>query len=648
MITNKNLLFICALLLVFPAVCSNVGIQLTSGWLIGFDLFFVLSGFTITAFFLEKPVPKIKPQILSALANLLPMMVELLLALSVTFFLCVIFFEAIELIEASKALLASLIFLSNLYFWKAGEFIDPVIRFNPFFHTWIISIWFQCVFFLFLLFKLRSFFPKPWLFVAILVAAATLSFMVAEYAKEEEMNAGFFLMPSRVWEFLLGSGAFLLRKRLTAVQIPNFLKLSLLLLCWGVIIASFALFEASTYPGLATLPSTLALVMILAITATNSTVKEMYDHETTKKIGRTLYSIFIWHQPIIVFPKRISGTDLDINELLLIFGIILVVAYNSRSFVDFIFRIAGNLSNISVKVISASFVCSLLFFGLLGVNSGGLPGRNIGPEVSDWNFDNRHLMLEVYALSNSVAAAHGHKSIHEFENVSWFNDKNTKSIIVIGNSYARDMFHILSKTKLSKTVNVSVKTVREFQDVLDGENNLFQNPNFKGADLVLISHRYYDFDIENLDAFLKEIVKMKKNVVLIENPHEFNFNSGKTLADVIIGRLASISDLQDISKQTSELINSVYFHQYKNNISKRPTVSAINETIKKLASKYGFTALNRMKLFCNEKQKLCEVVGPKLEKYFYDEGHVSLQGMSFFAKQIDNKAWLAPFLDVKK
>jgi peptidoglycan/LPS O-acetylase OafA/YrhL len=114
------------------------------GGFLGVDIFFVISGYLISLIILKEiEIKKGKFSFIDfykrRARRIFPALFTVMLF---TIPLVFYFVTPNFLIEYSKSLIFSLFFLSNYYFWKLGAGYDQIqfIGFQPFLHTWSLSI----------------------------------------------------------------------------------------------------------------------------------------------------------------------------------------------------------------------------------------------------------------------------------------------------------------------------------------------------------------------------------------------------------------------------------------------------------------------------------------------------------------------------
>ncbi|NDV87372.1 acyltransferase family protein [Aurantimonas aggregata] len=189
---------------VVPVILFHAGISGFDGGFLGVDVFFVISGFLITAIimaeletgrfslarFYERRARRILP------------------ALTVMMLVCLPFawmwMLPSELVRFGRSLAATAVFLSNVLYWRQTNYFSPDAELNPLLHTWSLSVEEQFYILFPLILMLMWSRSRRWV-VPLLVLGAVASVAVAEWGGRNAPAAAFFLAPSRAFELLLGS-----------------------------------------------------------------------------------------------------------------------------------------------------------------------------------------------------------------------------------------------------------------------------------------------------------------------------------------------------------------------------------------------------------------------------------------------------------
>ncbi|HQS03665.1 MAG: hypothetical protein B7Y07_08785 [Halothiobacillus sp. 24-54-40] len=192
-----------------------------AGGFIGVDVFFVLSGYLISGLILAEVETQRRFDALmfyaKRLKRLLPALMVVLLGTAILGWILVSPLRQASDAEAGQA---AAIWLSNFYFSaRVIDYFSAGLNSNLFLHTWSLSVeeqfylvWPWMLLFLYGVWRWQGApFSRRRLAIS-LGFVATLSLALSVYWSIKSPEAGFYLMPGRVWEFALGALVLLLRQ----------------------------------------------------------------------------------------------------------------------------------------------------------------------------------------------------------------------------------------------------------------------------------------------------------------------------------------------------------------------------------------------------------------------------------------------------
>ncbi|HEY1254156.1 MAG TPA: acyltransferase family protein [Terracidiphilus sp.] len=296
---------------VVSVVAFHIGAGHLMGGFVGVDVFFVISGYLISAIifseisgsrfsvlgFYERRVRRIFPALFGMLIVFSAVAIVLLLPT--------------ELVDYAKSLLASVLSCSNFYFWRHSGYFD-LPESNPLLHTWSLAVEEQFyILFPLCLVIIRRFFPLRLRFaVVVLFFASLLSSIVLVHS--DPVNA-FYMPYTRAWELLLGTmisqGIF---PRLHSSILRNLATLAGM----GLILYSTFYYTARTpFPGFAALPPCIGSALIIgAGEYGRSFIGKLLSWRPVVFVGLISYSLYLWHWPVIVLHSM--GFSISLNDVL--------------------------------------------------------------------------------------------------------------------------------------------------------------------------------------------------------------------------------------------------------------------------------------------------------------------------------------------
>ena len=340
-----------------------------SGGFVGVDVFFVISGFLITGILareVEQGTFSLRRFWTRRLRRIAP---ASLVVTVVTLLAGMVMLMPNDLIPLAKATIAQQTMLTNVYEWRNTGYFDTH-RPRPLLHMWSLAVEEQFYLFYPLLF-VRLPMHRRGLVRAILWGAMLVSLVLSVYATSYRSGmAGFFLLPFRAWELLLGGLAALEmpRRPLGALRAN-----ALALLGLGLIVVPCITYnEKMQFPGLAALPPCLgACFLIFAGTHDQTLVGRILSSRMAVAIGLVSYSLYLWHWPLHVYARYVSWGPLSPGVIALLFVASFVLAWLSWRWIEAPFR-HGMRSigfGLALRIVAAAAV--VLIVVSIGIRSGG-------------------------------------------------------------------------------------------------------------------------------------------------------------------------------------------------------------------------------------------------------------------------------------
>jgi peptidoglycan/LPS O-acetylase OafA/YrhL len=363
-------------LAVLLVVLFHLDTRFTGGF-IGVDVFFVISGYLISAVilsdlaannfsllnFYERRIRRILPALLAMLA--------------VTSVLAWRFLIPSELVAYGRSQAATLASVSNILFRSQAAYFDTPSTFKPLLHTWSLGVeeQFYLVFPLLLLAIHRAFPQRLRLILYTLTAA---SFAASAIMVVRDRNAAFFLAPFRAWELLLG--ALVSQKFLptpsTRITRNIASAAGLLLILWPAL--HYA--SGTRFPGPAALAPCVGAALILAAGQTGpSLAASALAARPIAFIGLISYSLYLWHWPLLVFQRSDSllfPNPLTRTTTLLFLALVIAIASLSWAFIEQPFR-TGRLrpNRRTLFIATGSATATLAAASVALVSLQGFPSR---------------------------------------------------------------------------------------------------------------------------------------------------------------------------------------------------------------------------------------------------------------------------------
>lgn len=343
----------------------------------GVDVFFVISGFLITASIIStiNRTEKIRflPYITKLFKRLLP---AVFFILTIVLMLSFFFLPASILEKTVREIIASMFYYENWQLaFSSTDYLDSQQMKTPVEHFWAMSIQGQFYLIWFIIFASIVFIIKKFtvnntrlLMNGVLGFLTLTSLIYSVYLTNTNQAFAYFHTFARLWEFAIGG---LVCINLSYIKINKSLSV---ILGWAGLIGLLltgAVFDVSTkFPGyIALWPIFCAIFILMA--STNSTkygVNRLLASPTIVKLGGISFGIYLWHWVLLSFYHyTIDSSTPSLLVGLLIIIISIILSYLMTKFIEKPIR----LTNTSWKSFSKiSFIAgvNLSLIALLALN----------------------------------------------------------------------------------------------------------------------------------------------------------------------------------------------------------------------------------------------------------------------------------------
>ena len=401
---------------------------------LGVDIFLIINGYLITKG-LEKDSCKGSLNYIDFLAKrivrLLPLVV---LASAVS--LCLGYFTMLpdDLENLGQSIVASSFFANNILSCiTTGNYWDLINTYKPLMHMWYLGVVFQfyLIFPLFFLLCHKTRLGKL-INIRALIGVLTFLSFILHLSPLFTTAQKFYYLPFRFFE--LGFGG------LIALYSDKIIENSALIAKYGIVIVILTLLlggETSYLLLTNILTGCVIVFSLLPISNEKNTIKFLHKFALA---GKASFSIFIWHQVIFAFYKYAIESEISLKDYIVIFLFIIFVSWASYYLIE---KTIGKFSK--EKYIAISLIS--VFFAVLMSCCGGYLYYVSGvvrdvPELNIVRTSVHKGMLSEYT-----------DRIYKMQVPFEENDK--PNILVVGDSYARDMMNVILESSYKDSVNLS-------------------------------------------------------------------------------------------------------------------------------------------------------------------------------------------------
>lgn len=551
---------------------------LASGFL-GVDVFFVISGFLMAILYKGGEIKKF----FQRRANrLLPAYFATVI---LTLLLSIIFILPPELKQVSEQSIFSLFFANNFGFWMQNSYFSKT-EFNPLLHLWSLGVEIQFYLFVPLL---VWFFRKSKVFLPLIMGGAFLAclFMIGISPK-----TSFYMMPLRVWEFLIGFGvAYYLTNngnlKFHDKKIFGLISLLALLLIPFIPVDGQSFSRLFGHPGLFALLVCLLTASVLSFGLPQK-IEQSFAGKWLVQIGEYSYSIYLVHFPIIVIYlyQPFSGTILypksfiDKGILLLLIAVASILMHKlieTRRF----------------KSISKIYVFSLLtIICLVGVSK-FLPNYQ-------YSSNERNIFNAIDDRSEYRCGRYTNIVNRSLISCKLNTENFDKSVFLVGNSHADAI-----KTEFTK-----VASKHEFNTYFLASNTPLMDSSVTPKMLINEANKY---NIKHMVIhYAYKTIDAKKIIETAELAKKSGIRISYILPVPVFKE--TVPKILWNSRSVSLDIKDSYIAQNKEFNNKLKNYSTINS---------GFTVYEVAEVMCPQE---CLLSNVEMHPYYFDTNHLTLTG----------------------
>jgi len=294
----------------------HFGIPGFNNGFLGVDVFFVISGFLMANIYRGKSV---KEFYLRRVRRLIP---AYIVTIGATMVVAGFRLSPSDFTQLQDQVVSSLFLNPNIYFWSQNSYFQST-DFNPLLNLWSLGIEFHFYLSVPLIFLLSKRSSKV---IPFLLAGSLISCLITLSISPK---TAFFLVPFRLWEFLLGFLVVRINpKNLNPKKIKIISAISLICLGWIFIFMPVDGFSQNILfgqPGFGSLLTAALAGLLIGLNLQSLTGVGPVDG-VFEWLGKYSYSLYLIHFPLLVFfnYEVFSGTNLKVHTFLTLLMIILL------------------------------------------------------------------------------------------------------------------------------------------------------------------------------------------------------------------------------------------------------------------------------------------------------------------------------------
>lgn len=287
-------------------VAYHFGIPGFANGFIGVDIFFVISGYLIMQVIEAGPnrgLAGLRDFAESRVRRLYPALIVMILGCLALGYVTQ---SPEDLGRLEKHAALATVFLSNIAFWREAGYFDAASHSKALLHTWSLAVEVQYyALFAGFMFAIGKRLSRPAL-VGVLSLILLASLACSVIWTTTSPTAAFYLLPTRVWEFLCGAVVALLQP--TVRRESRYGNVGGLLIAASLTIPLFVRMPAGEFPGYWALLATAPAIVLLASGGMSSRC-DFWKIGVGVFFGNISYSLYLWHWPVYVFARALGYAD---------------------------------------------------------------------------------------------------------------------------------------------------------------------------------------------------------------------------------------------------------------------------------------------------------------------------------------------------
>ena len=392
--------------------------DLLTGGFVGVDIFFVISGYLITAIilgsldagsfsfleFFARRVRRIFPELLIVLLACLAAGWAVMLTS--------------EYATLGKHTAAAAAFIENFALWREGGYFDSDAHAKPLLHVWSLGLEEQ----FYLAWPLVLWLTRktPRLSIGVTLAIALISLACSIVITPAHHVAAFYAPVTRFWELMAGAllACFSVRRIHPALPYSTWLSgVGLLLITCSVLRFD----SATVFPGAWAMLPVLGAVLVIAAGPQAWVNRMALSHRWAVFAGKISYPLYLWHWPLLVFALILHNGTPPLSWRVLCVAASVVLAVLTYVFLEKRVRFRRDRQSLATLVVLNIVVAALGVVCWLGM----IPPRH----------NEKTLELVITALEDQMRVPVSFREAHAGKQLIYSAGNGRQKTLFIGDSH---------------------------------------------------------------------------------------------------------------------------------------------------------------------------------------------------------------------
>lgn len=480
-------------------------LELLANGFLGVDIFFVISGYLIAQILYNQKYNNqflILNFYLRRIRRIFPLV---LFITAIALILGVFYMLPDDLENLAQAIIATnfsanniLMYLTTYDYWEIKN------NYKPLMHTWSLGVeeQFYLVFPLLFVFLKKQ---KQYLFVLTFITICSLVLLVVT----KTTTIQFYFLPFRLFELTLGAlAAIYFFNKNISIKPKYQLKIQFL---WVLILVSIILFFPNCNHILKLISITFSTIAILIIGKSlnqkNNLYTKIFANKTLVFFGKISFSLYMWHQLLFAFSRYFLFEKINAKQAILLVITTILFSTITYFFIEKPFRnpqiITTKKLILSVFILFIVINTTAMYIYLVGGIIKNVPqlGITTNSKPSQLNFFSSKSNIHIYY----------NEKIQEFNKP--FQNNSKIKILILGNSFARDIANVLLESSFQTKIQISYSDLSNLEKNSDFYNRIQQ------AEHIFFGSNYPDKN------FLNQY-KMDTDKIIIFGTKDFGNSNG--------------------------------------------------------------------------------------------------------------------------